>query len=309
MGTILYKSRTAITVAYLFASLLLNGCGSDDPVRVNADDWTLETVASGNLVGSFSSLTTSADGVVHIAYHDVPGKRIIYTRRISPGQWRHTWIDTIGWFGRSPVIEAGVGDTLHLAYKDMYHDNLRYARYDGQSWSFERLDPGRSFGSSIVMLLRPDGIHLLDMNIQSNQVNYWQGSLSNWNWAGNIYLPRVISAFDLAIGSNGPALVTILEPSDDYSFLDNPQGSSVLILRTAPDSGGPWNQIVISYIEGQPPSSPVLEFDGEGLLHIMYQDQKKVLYDYISGVIDPEAGRGPGRRCPNGRLLATGRQG
>ena len=291
MGTILYMSRNAITATILFTSLLLSGCGSDDPVRVNADDWTLETVASGYLVGSHSSLTTSADGTIHIAYHDSPEKRIIYAKRTSPGQWRHTWIDTTGWFGRSPVFEAGTGDTLHLAYKDMYHDDLRYAVYDGQSWFFERLDPGRSFGSSIVMLMRSDGIHMLDMNIQSSQVNYWQGSLSNWDWNGSVYLSRAIASFDISIGPNGPALVTILNPSN-FSFLDNPLGASILVLRTAPDSDGPWNQTVITYIEGQPPSSPVLEFDGEGLLHILYQDQNKVLYDYVFGVIDSKAERG-----------------
>lgn len=295
MGTILYKSRTTITAvftaAFLYASLLLNGCGSDDAVRVNADDWTLETVASGNLVGSQSSLTTSADGTIHIAYHDSPEKKLIYTKRTSPGQWLHTWIDTIGWFGRSPVIEAGTGDTLHLAYQDMYHDDLRYARYDGQSWIIERIDPGISFGSSIVMLVRLDGIHMLDMNIQTSQVNYWRGSLSNWDWTGNIYLARAITSFDFSIGPNGPALVSILNPSN-FSFLDNPLEASVLILRAAPDPGGPWNQTVITYIEGQPPSSPVLEFDGDGLLHILYQDQNKVLYDYNIGVIDSKAERG-----------------
>ncbi len=287
----MYKFRIPITVIIICAPLLLNGCGADDPVRINADDWTLETVASGSKVGFHSSLTTSADGTVHIAYHDSPEKRIIYARRTSPGQWHHTWIDTIGWFGRSPVIKAGIGDTLHLAYKDIYHDDLRYALYDGQSWSFERLDPARSFGSSIVMLVRSDGIHLLDMNLWSSQVNYWQGSISNWEWNGSIYLSRAITFFDFSIGPNGPALVTILNPSTS-GYLDNPLEPSTLILRTAPDSDGPWSQTVIAYIEGRPSSSPVLEFDGEGLLHIIYQDQDRVLYDIITGVIDRKAGRG-----------------
>ncbi len=283
------KARISIAAFIALSAILLPGCGSDAPSRPGGEDWILKLVASGNRVGLHSSLTTTSDGTVRLVYHDARDKKLYYARRTTSGQWQHTWIDTTGWFGRSPVIRTATGDTLHLAYKDIYHDDLRYARYDGQSWVFERIDPTRSSGSSPTLLVRPDGLHLLDMNIDNSTINYWQGSLSNWIWNGRINLNRPLSSFGFSIGPNGPALAVFIGSN---SYWGNLSGTSLLILRTAPGPDGPWNFMVIAELDGLPPSSPTIEFDGDGLLHILFQDQNNVLHDIITGVIDQDADRG-----------------
>jgi len=57
------------SILTLFFVLLAGGCGSEGATGPTEQGWVLEKVASGNLVGVHSSLTTSSDGTVHVVYH------------------------------------------------------------------------------------------------------------------------------------------------------------------------------------------------------------------------------------------------
>jgi len=283
------KSKSLFAIVLTLAPIALPGCGKDVPTRPSAEGWSFELVASGERIGFHSSLTTTSDGTVHIAYYDDAGRKIFHARRLAAGNWEHTRLDSIGWYGRHPVIKSSPGDTLHLAYKDIYHNDLRYACFDGHVWTYERIDPYLSYGGSPVMLLRTDGIHLLDMNIERNVVGYWRGRPSNWTREGSIYVSRPVSSFGFAIGPLGLTLAIFTE---SYNYWGQSSVGSDLLLKTTPSPGQSWSQTVLTVIEGRPPSSPVLEYDGDGILHILYQKNSNALHDIGTGFVDITSGQG-----------------
>jgi len=265
------------------AATLVSGCESNGPTRPSGEGWVIEAVASGNQIGVYGSLTTTTDGTVHLAYHDAYRERLYHAHRIGPDQWIHTRLDTVGRFGRFVVIRSDPGDTLHIAYQDNYHLDLRYARYDGSSWEYERFQPSTSYGGTPRLLVRPESLHLLEMNNDSNRINYWQGSLSNWVWAGSIDVYRpTIRSFSFTLGPYGPAVAT---------YEERYGRGTTLALKTATAPTETWSSTIVTIVDG-PSSPPVLEYDGDGELHILYQDAGMVLHDTARGIVDVGLGIG-----------------
>ena len=283
-------------LALLFV-LLSGGCGSDGVTRPTEQGWVFEKLASGNLVGVHSSLTTSSDGTVHVIYHERDHERLYHARRVGPDQWITTRIDTVGRIGRYVTIETGPGDTLHLAYQDIFHADLRYAKFDGSVWEYERFELSTSFGGSPVLIVEPDNLHLLEINTEKDRINYWVGSFQNWRLAAQINAYRMsANAFDFTIGPDGPVIVTFEER---YS-----QGIT-LSLKTAAAPESLWTSTVIA-TSIDPGTTPSCEYDENGLLHVLYQNADGRIIDTASGMIDEGVENGVIRLCkapgPNGGL-------
>ena len=287
------------SILALLCVLLSGGCGSEEVTRPTEQGWVFEKLASGNLVGVHSSLTTSSDGTVHVIYHDGDYNRLYHARRVGPDQWVTTRIDTVGRFGRYVTVETGPGDTLHLAYKDIFHADLRYAMFDGSVWNYERFETSTSFGGSPVLKVEPDNLHLLEINTEKDRINYWLGSFQNWRLAGQINAYRLATnTFDFTLGPDGPVIVTFEEW---YS-----QGTS-LTLWTASAPESLWTSTVIA-TSIDPSSTPSCEYDENGLLHVLYKNSSGEIYDTASGMIDEGVDDGLIRlhrdSGPNGGLWA-----
>ncbi len=287
------------SVLWLLFVLLTGGCGSEGVTRPTGRGWVFEILDSGNLAGVHSSLTTSTDGTVHVVYYDGDSERLYYARRIGPDQWVRTRIDTVGRFGRFVTIETGPGDTLHLAYQDNYHADLRYAKFDGSEWNYERFVPSESFGGSPKLLIEPDNLHLLEINADTDRINYWIGSFQNWRLAGQIFVYRIsINTYDFTVGPDGPVIVVFEER---YS-----QGTT-LVLKTAAAPESLWTSTEVA-TSIDPGSTPACEYDQDGDLHILYQKTDGRIYDTAAGMVDEGRDNGLIRLCrgpgPDGGLWA-----
>lgn len=279
-GVIMWISAISVyrrSILALLFVLLSGGCGSEGVTRPTEQGWVFEKLASGNLVGVHSSLTTSSDGTVHVIYHEGDYQRLYHARRVGPDQWITTRIDTVGRFGRYVTIETGPGDTLHLAYQDIYHADLRYAKFDGSVWNYERFETSTSFGRSPVLKVESDNLHLLEINTETDRINYWLGSFQNWRLAGQINSYRLSSnTFDFTLGPDGPVIVTFEER---YS-----QGTT-LTLKTAAAPESLWTSTVIA-TSIDPGSNPSCEYDENGVLHVLYQNSSGQIYDTAAGFVD-----------------------
>ena len=268
--------------------LIICGCSSKDVTGPTAEGWVLEKVASGTQNGLHSSLVTTADGTVHIAYHDADRERLYHARRIGPNSWIHTRLDSIGRFGRYVTMAVDSGDSLHLAYQDNYHADLRYALFDGSSWEYERLQLSSSYGGSPKLLVRPEGIHLLEYNNDSRKINYWQGSLADWRLSASITLYRpIFHSFHFVVGADGPVVAGFEER---YVY-----GTTLTLWKAAaPESL--WS-VTILISNSDPITPPVLQYDRAGNLHILYQEADGDLIDRREegpgNIVDNVFGSGP----------------
>lgn len=278
-------SRIAVTVA---AMITCAACSSSS-TGPSGNNWVLELVASGNEVGLHSSLTTTSDGTVHLAYHDSYDLKLFHARRIGPGSWEHTQLDTIGWIGKGVNICTDPGDTLHMVYQDIYVKDLRYARNDGQSWVSERIDLFTSEGISPMVRLSTDGIHIVEFSQERSQINYWTGSLNNWVLSSSIYLISGKSSFGFAIGPEGPAIAAIAKVSSWRSSLFN------LLFLKADTPTGPFRSTVVESDLGSNDISYLslcLEWDSAGTRHLLYRFSGGRLVDSATGTIDSNVGNG-----------------
>jgi hypothetical protein len=269
------------------------GCGSD-VTGPTGDGWTLERIASGHLVGAYSSLTRAADGTVHVAYHDARLYRLFHARRTAPDQWESTRIDSAGWMGHDVVLRAGSdGDTLHLAYQDVWERRLRYARYDGSSWSHEYVDLRAAYGERPAISIQADGPHLVELNPDTEHVAYWARTGSGWSRLSTQRISSARPALAFTVGPYGPAfaIVTYLTLS---SYRNSPVGFRVL-LYTAASGDGPWTGAVLherqftletGKARGATPRGVGIESDLSGVLHVLFRDADGVLHDSAGDLVD-----------------------
>ncbi len=290
-------------IGMIITLIVLGGC-SRSPTGPGGGGWTFEPVANGDQVGLHSSLTTTSDGSVHILYHDAKDLTLHHARRVAPGKWERVQVDTIGWKGEDVVISRGAGDTLHVAYQDMFVDNLRYASFDGTSWAYERIDPFRSAGEEPIIDPRGDGIHLLELKSDRNNINYWHGGLGNWTLLSDIHVNSPRSSLALAHGPTGHAVAVFATQTTYY-------GRSIhkydLLLFTAADPAGQWTKTVLvtdllrSDYSFQ---SLAMDYDQAGQRHILYRLGNGDLIDLAGGRIarGVVAGRIRIKRGPGGEL-------
>ena len=270
------------------------GCGSD-VTGPTGNGWTLEQIASGHLVGAYSSLTTAADGTVHVAYHDARRYRLFHARRMGPDQWEATRIDSAGWMGHDVVLRAGsAGDTLHLAYQDVWEKRLRYARYDGFSWNYEYVNLSTAYGERPALFLQPDGPHLVELNTDTDQVAYWTRTGSGWSRLSTQRVSNARPALAFTIGPFGPAFAIVTYKTLAGSFSNFPIGYRIL-LYTAAGGDGPWTGVELDQREFTPetgkardatPRGIGIESDPDGVLHVLYRDVDGVLRDSAGDPVD-----------------------
>ena len=56
------------------------------------------------------------------------------------GDWETETVDESGWVGIDPMIAVDIEDNPHIAYYDQGNHDLKYAYFDGNSWTVETVD-------------------------------------------------------------------------------------------------------------------------------------------------------------------------
>jgi len=105
--------------------------------------WFTETVDPRSATGKFNSLALDSKGQPYIAYSDVDLGDLRYTRW-DGNDWNFSTPDTQtqsdGWVGIGSSIEIDQAGNPHIAYVDVTHHHIKYARWTGKGWKTEIVD-------------------------------------------------------------------------------------------------------------------------------------------------------------------------
>ncbi|MFC1627640.1 hypothetical protein ACFL3H_00830 [Gemmatimonadota bacterium] len=289
----------------IIITLSMGGGCSQAPTRPEGGNWTFELVAAGEQIGLHSSLTTTSDGSVHLFYHDAHELTLNHARRTAPAVWEISRLDTVGWKGEDVAVSCGLGDTLHLAYRDIFVKDLIYARFDGTGWEYERIDPFRATGEEVIIDYRGDGVHMLDMQQELNQVNYWQRGSGEWTLLSSIQVNGPRSSLALAHGPTGPALALFVSQTANSRSIQKFD----LLFYIAADPSGPWSKTIL--LSGllrtdYTYQSLAMDYDDSGRIHVLYRQSGGDLVDLAGGRVarGVVAGRVRIDRAPGGELWA-----
>jgi len=275
------RPRTARFLLPALIPVLLTGSAcSNGPTGPGGTGWTLETIAVGPRLGYHSSVTVAEDGTVHAAYHDAHNLRLFHARRAVPGGWISTPIDTVGWMGEGVQIAAGAGDTLHLVYKDIFPDDLKYARFAGGEWQYERFDIYQSGGEDPHLFLAPDGIHVLELNEERSAVNYWRNTAGEWENLAYLSFGTSRTSFAFCQGPAGPEVAIFAKRTSWRS------SSWQIEHRRAETPGGTWVRSTL--LEGLKTEdfyhlSLAMGYDLSDHRHVLYRNGNGRLIDLALG--------------------------
>jgi|GEM_PF-4460158 len=144
----------------------------------NGSAWTLETVASGKGMAHDISLAFDSKGTPYIAAYDDDHDFLRYYER-SGGAWNVVEFDTaVTNRGEGVRIAIDSGGTLHFAYI-RNGQTLRYASYDGSSWTYEDVAEAGDDVEDPSLLIYNREPHIGCTNSDKPQHVWFDGS--GWN--------------------------------------------------------------------------------------------------------------------------------
>jgi len=143
-------AKSAITLA-LFTLSLMTSLPAEGPEPMQENDWSIETVDTGD-VGLSNSLALDSMDNPHIAYYDQDAGDLRYTRW-NGTTWNTEIVDSAGDVGRPASLALDIQDYPHIAYEDFSNYELKYARWTGSAWDMEIVDPGCNCGAAASLAL------------------------------------------------------------------------------------------------------------------------------------------------------------
>lgn len=102
--------------------------------------WTSDTVASLQQPGSYSSIASGPDGILHIAYYDSTSADLKHAY-FQNSTWTTEAVDTTGDVGKYCSIDVNAQNTIYIAYFDETTWSLKVATHtNGGSWQTAIVD-------------------------------------------------------------------------------------------------------------------------------------------------------------------------
>jgi hypothetical protein len=99
-----------------------------------------------------------AQGVLHLAYFDPSDAKVRYTARLTDGRWTSAQlIDRRSGVGQSLSLALDPTGKPNVAYYDATNGDLKYAYFNGSSWSSTILDSKGTTGQQPSLTFTADG--------------------------------------------------------------------------------------------------------------------------------------------------------
>ncbi len=238
--------------------------------------WTTKTVDNSSWVGEYNSLALTTDDKPHISYYNFSPSAALKHAYLNGTTWISETVD--GGTGSIPGVGVGLYTSLALtiddrpciSYYDVATTALKYAWYDGDSWTTEMVDNSNWVGEYNSLALATDGTpHISYLNLY--------GGLKYAHLSGTTWISETVDADGLPGWHTSIALDTDNNPH--ISYYDGQVFSNSL--RYASQSAGTW---VIDEVEGPGVGYYTsITLDKGGIPHISYYDwsDKVLKYAYV----------------------------
>ena len=145
----------------------------------NGSAWVLETVDDSKGKADDISLAFDSKGTPYIAAYDEDNDFLRYYERSASGTWNVVEFDTaVSNRGEGVKIATDSGDKLHFAYI-RNGQTLRYASYDGSSWTYEDVDEAGTDVEDPTLLIYQGEPHIGCTNSDKPYHVWFDGA--DWN--------------------------------------------------------------------------------------------------------------------------------
>jgi hypothetical protein len=99
-----------------------------------------------------------AHGVLHAAWYDPGGARLLYATRDNAGRWSKAYIvDAAGDVGHQPSIAVDTSGKVAVAYFDATRTAVKYADFEATGWRATTVESDRHVGTSPSLQFDIDG--------------------------------------------------------------------------------------------------------------------------------------------------------
>lgn len=223
--------------------------------------WTFYTVDSSGDAGSYNSIAVDSNGWAHIAYYDSIAKDLKYATNAS-GSWVTFTVDSTGNVGRSASIALDSNNNPHILYRETLPSLLlvlKYAVYNGSSWSFE-YPGGGSLGT---------GTNFLRLDAGNKAHAAIEGVTYSTNKTGSWVFETINSGTNpsLALDSSGKAHISFYTGTGDIGYATNKSGQWSASIADNQGDVGLFSAIAV---------------DSTGGIHIAYHDATLAALKYAT---------------------------
>jgi len=156
--------------------------------------WSFTTVDAAQQSGKHNAMALDASGRPVIAYYEAAGKTLKFAAAngsIPPFNFTVNVVDDSGQVGQYCSLGVDGNGFYHISYYDEANRDLKYAFFDGATWSTQLVDFGGDVGlwSNLVIDPSTNIPHILYFDNTNRQ---WKYTVDKpWKIEGQIFLPLI----------------------------------------------------------------------------------------------------------------------
>ncbi|MFH1379065.1 MAG: T9SS type A sorting domain-containing protein [bacterium] len=228
-------------------------------------DWVTQTVPSDLAVaGKFSSLAFDSNNRPHISYHQY---NFYSDSWLKHAKWNgSSWIiDTIDSVdnasyvvGEYTSIAVEANNHIHISYYYEGAQDLKYAYYNGSSWSTQTVDSTGNTGLYTSIAVGSDGaVHISYKDETNGNLKYAKKTGSNWSITTIDSTGNVGAYTSLAVGSDNKVHISYYNSTNgDLKYARYSGGWEIFTVDSTGDVGkysslavGSDNKVHIAYFD------------------------------------------------------------
>ncbi len=193
-------------------------------------------------------------------------------------------IDSNGDVGWNTDIATGPNGSIHISYYDNTNGDLKYAYYNGSSWSVEIVDSAGRVGQYSSIAVESDGtVHISYYDSSSDDLKYATGTFGSWQKEIVDSTGDVGEYSSIAVDSNRAVHISYYDASTNVYNLKYATNSGVTV-QTACSAGSTFKCETVDST-GDVGQYSSIAVDSNRTVHISYYDASTNMYDlkYATG--------------------------
>src|SRR4030042_304931 len=147
--------------------------------------WTIEDVDTAGNVGEYASIAVDSNNYVHISYYD-RGNGNLKDATNASGSWVTEPVDSVGIYadiytGTYSSIAVDSNNKVHISYRDITNQNLKYATNASGSWVIQTVDSTRNVEASTSIAVDSNNyVHISYYDLMNYGLNYATNASGSW---------------------------------------------------------------------------------------------------------------------------------